>query len=100
MGDPIDASSESAAGPVIGFLHQSGALLDVPDEWSPALIDINVPVDQRQSVRVTRNGIALPTFLKHLAGRERILAEWPRSGVGNYRITLSNDSVVNERTVT
>lgn len=46
-----------------------------------------------------RQGAVLPLYLKHVAGERRLLADWPRSGPGNYRLRLSGAGDIEERTV-
>ncbi len=68
----------------------SGALTGVPREWSPALVEILVPHQdwEKGEVRLWRHGEALPVYLKRLNGQVRVLADWPRSGPGHYRLRL------------
>src|SRR5919107_110207 len=65
-----------------------GTPVDAPREWSPAFVEVLVPVDRWEEARLWRQGEELPLYLKRLGGRPRILADWPRSGAGRYRLLL------------
>ena len=65
----------------------SGEELSTPREWTPALIDVDLPVDWREaSLRL--NGVEVPLSLRRIGGAVRTLADWPRSGPGRYRLHL------------
>ena len=71
----------------------------LPREWSPAFVEVLVPIDRWEEVRLWRQGEELPLYLKRLGGRPRILADWPRSGAGRYRIQLECLGETEERIV-
>jgi hypothetical protein len=76
-----------------------GTSVDAPREWSPAFVEIFVPIDRWEDVRLWRQGEELPVYLKRLGGRPRLLADWPRSGAGRYRLRLECLAETEERIV-
>jgi len=95
-------TSETSTGRTtsLGFRTPAGRPIAAPEEWSPALIEVELPPEDRHHVRLTRQGAALPTFLKSLDGQERILAEWPRSSTGHYSLYLQVGDLSEEQLVT
>jgi hypothetical protein len=69
-------------------LDPKGVPIDGPAEWVPALVEVLVPAEHWEEVRLWRQGEVLPVYLKRLDGRARVLADWPRSGSGRYRLRL------------
>src|SRR5215207_11198552 len=82
------------------FFTSRGDAQDAPKEWAPALVEIDVPTDQWEKVRLSRQGELLPIYLKRVGGEVRVLADWPRSGTGHYRLQLECPGWVEERTLT
>src|SRR5215211_7459097 len=76
-----------------------GTSVDAPREWSPALVEVLVPIDRWVEVRLWRQEEELPVYLKRLGGQPRILADWPRSGAGRYRLRLEWLGETEERIV-
>lgn len=74
----------------INFLDHEGRPIDCPTEWTPAYIDIAVPVERWDTVRITRHDESLPIAVRRVNGKARILAEWPRSGCGHYQVLLTS----------
>jgi predicted component of viral defense system (DUF524 family) len=73
------------------FLSSSGSSLPSPQEWQPALIQVDAPGYSLRSIRLEQHGEQLPISLRVLAGEERVLVDWPRSGPGSYELRLLLD---------
>src|SRR5690606_1108206 len=84
---------------VIRFLDLRGAQISGPREWEPAWVEVDVPVAEWTAAELTRNGVELPLGLRRIGGWPRVVAEWPRSGPGNYRLRLVTHGVAFERSV-
>ena len=82
------------------FLDREGTSIDCPTEWDPAFIDIALPVEQWDTIQLTRQGEPLPVALRRVKGQVRILAEWPRSGCGHYQVLLTSADDHEERLIT
>src|SRR4051812_28637883 len=83
------------------FLSDDGQAIDAPREWTPELIEVAIPPEQLQRVRLLCQGAQLPLYAQELAGELRVLARWPRSGTGSYRLVLElDDTPVAETTCT
>lgn len=89
-------SSEAVAGePGVGalrFLDQEGREVDAPREWEPALVEVLVAPAQWEQVQLRFQGGELLLYLQRLRGELRVLADWPRSGAGHYRLQLLRDA--------
>lgn len=72
------------------FLDLSGQPIDGPAEWEPAWIEVEGLREGWESYSVLRNGFGLPLAARLLPGRSRpaIVADWPRSDPGRYRLQL------------
>jgi hypothetical protein len=77
----------------------SGDLLDQPREWQPAQIELAVDIDDWESLRLWRNGAPMRLYRTRTGGHDRILADWPRSGAGHYRLQLVLGRDTEEETV-
>lgn len=84
---------------VIRFLDLRGAQISGPREWEPAWVEVDVPVAEWTAAELTRNGVELPLGLRRIGGWPRVVAEWPRSGPGNYRLRLVTGGDAFERSV-
>ncbi len=84
----------------VRFFTPEGVAQDAPMEWKAGLVEIDVPVDHWEGVRLWRQGEALPIYLKHLGGEVRTLADWPRSGTGRYHLRLECPGWTEELTLT
>ncbi len=82
------------------FLATSGQAIEVPREWAPALIEILVPKDHWQEVKLWHRNEILPVYLKQVSGHVRVLADWPRSDPGHHPLRLELVTGTEERTVT
>lgn len=64
-------------------------IIELPSEWTPALIDIDIPVDQWLDAKVYLQGQELEMVLRKIDdGSTVVVAEWPRSGPGNFRLEI------------
>src|SRR5437016_4984655 len=75
----------------IDFLDLWGNRIACPGEWTRARIEIGVSLAawMRGTLRLVRQSSEeLPLYSKHIRGEIRILADWPLSGTGQYRLTL------------
>jgi predicted component of viral defense system (DUF524 family) len=74
------------------FIDFAGGPLPAPREWERCLIELDLKPDELQQTRVLRQGEPLRVLVQQLEGRPRVLAEWPLSGTGRYRLRLENDA--------
>jgi predicted component of viral defense system (DUF524 family) len=81
------------------FRDANGAHVPVPREWTPHLVELAIPPDDYTHARLLLQGELLPLFRQSLDDQERVLALWPRSGVGRYRLTLQFDTETVEELV-
>lgn len=88
-------SSEAVAGePSVGalrFLDREGREVSAPREWEPALVEVLIASARWEQVRLRFQGGELPLYLQRRSGELRVLADWPRSGAGHYRLQLLRD---------
>jgi hypothetical protein len=91
-----DASEESA----IHLLDTDGEPIDAIPEWMPALIDLTIPVEAWPTAELRIQGISVETLVRRLHGASRILANWPRSGPGHYRLQFTAGSMTQTRQIT
>src|SRR5688500_1029987 len=96
------ASASMASPPTsrLRFLDTVGAPLEAPTEWAPALVEVLVAPAEWEHVRLWRQGQPAVLYLRVLAGKVRVLAEWPRSDPGYYRLRLEGGGESEEQTVT
>lgn len=83
----------------LGFVDERGAPC-VPSEWTPGLIEVRGALEGWEGIRLWRQTEQLPVYLKRLGGEVRILADWPRSDPGRYRLRLESAEGNEELTVT
>ncbi len=94
MGSP---PTSDAAAPRQRFLDLSGLAIGGPSEWMPALIEVLVPTGVWEDVDPRRQGQDLPVFLHRFGDQVRVIAEWPRSGTGHYRLRVEWRGLVEEQ---
>jgi hypothetical protein len=82
------SSTASAPTSRVAFLDTKGQVLVLPREWERAYVAISVPIEDWSRVSVARNGVRLDVHARELAGVARVVAEWPRSGTGNYHLEV------------
>ncbi len=86
----------------IAFLDQAGNNIDGPSEWATTPVEVRVRTQDWEMVRlIPQNNEELPLSLSRLGGQTRIIATWPPSGTGDYRLALYiGDTKAEERTIT
>lgn len=72
----------------IQFLDSGGSSLETPLEWQTCLIVISEETERWDHVSLERNHEPLPTRIERVAGQPRIVATWPFSGAGRFRLSL------------
>ena len=82
------------------FLTPECEHVETPREWTPALVEVDVPAERWEEVRLWRQGEAFPIYVRRLGGEPRVLCDWPRSGTGRYRLRLEVSEWSEERLVT
>src|SRR5436309_2533407 len=71
------------------FRSATGEPLVEPGEWSPCFVELPASSDALTDVVAERNEVPLTVVVRELAGAVRLLAEWPRSGTGGYRVRVT-----------
>jgi PD-(D/E)XK nuclease superfamily protein/uncharacterized protein DUF2357 len=71
------------------FVDPGGDELPAPLEWRGCRVVVALPVDDAwTALRLERDDGELPLSLRVVSGERRIVADWPQSGVGSYRLRL------------
>jgi hypothetical protein len=65
-----------------------GAPVAAPREWTQLWVDVRIPVEEWTSAELWRGTEPMPLAVRRLGRTVRIVAEWPRSGTGNYELRL------------
>lgn len=78
------------------FLDTSGTESTGPREWARSLVEVLVPPERLEQIRLLRQGEPMQLFAQPLGGSTRVLAEWPRSNTGRYRLRLEDGAMVEE----
>jgi predicted component of viral defense system (DUF524 family) len=85
----------------LSFLSPEGKPIEGPSEWTPALLEVLVhDAEERKEVELRVQGEVVQVYLRSVAGKERVLADWPRSDCGYYRVGLEMPGWREERTFT
>ena len=79
----------------VGFLDSEGQPARAT-EWDPGFVHLRVPAAQWDRARLTCQGREMPLPLR-FSGEPLVLAEWPRSPAGHYKLELRIDSAVFRR---
>lgn len=74
--------------PLLRVLGADGVALRSPREWTPLWVEVLIPAEEWASAELWRGSEPMPLGLRRLVGEVRVLAEWPRSGTGNYELRL------------
>ena len=90
------SAEAGAAGQPVRLLTPSGSVVHQPPEWQPLLIEALVPLSRWQDASLDRQGVFLPLSVRRVGAEARVVADWPRSGPGRYRLRLSLDGTVHE----
>jgi hypothetical protein len=88
------ASHPSSELPLLA--RDGSALAELP-EWEPAFIVLPVEPIDLDSTTVRRHDLELPVVVRQLAGRTLVVAEWPRSGTGHYRLDITTGTAGHPR---
>jgi predicted component of viral defense system (DUF524 family) len=81
------------------FLDENGAQIPAPREWRRGLVALDIPIEDLPQTRLVRNGEPLPLVAKPDGVGLAVLAEWPLSGTGRYRLILEAGSYQETRDV-
>ncbi len=84
----------------IGFLDLAAETVEQPREWTEALVELNLEPAAWESAQFTVNGMARELSLRSIAGRVRVVAEWPRANAGNYVLRAERKGQVTTRLIT
>ena len=72
----------------LSFLDPTGTAIASPTEWKSALIEVDAPLGDWHSVQLSIQDRPVSVRIEHRFGRDRLLADWPRSGTGNYGLAI------------
>jgi hypothetical protein len=84
----------------IRFLSVDGQPIAEVPEWMPALIALDIDLDQWESSQLLLQGAPLASSIRRLQGVTQIVADWPRSGPGHYRLDLEAGALAQSRHIT
>jgi hypothetical protein len=82
------------------FLDEQGAELPAPREWRRGFVGVDIPVEDLPRARLLRNGETLNLIAKPSGSGLSVLAEWPLTGTGRYRLVLDVRDLHETRDVT
>lgn len=91
---------DSAPTSRLSFLDRHGQAVEAPREWARGYVALEVPLNRWQEASLMRNGEPLEVYPRSLDGSPRVVAEWPTSGTGHYRLELNAEGKREERLVT
>jgi hypothetical protein len=94
----LPPSSDGAA--ALQLLTLAGEPVGAPREWELMLVEARIHPDAWTNAELHRGEESLPLALRRLGGEVRVVADWPRSGPGNYRLQLRLNGEVREQIVT
>ena len=77
-------------------------IIDNPSEWTPALIEIDAEtVDwENRRVKVILQNAELDVTMRLTDGSHMVVANWPRSGPGLYRLTTEINGITTKTDIT
>ncbi|MCA1841445.1 MAG: restriction endonuclease-like protein [Actinobacteria bacterium] len=73
----------------IKLLDARGCSIVNPVEWAPAFLEIDAPLVDWPAIQLSIQGENASVRVERVFDKDRLLATWPRSGTGNYRIVLN-----------
>ncbi|OUL23292.1 hypothetical protein BV378_21660 [Nostoc sp. RF31YmG] len=82
------------------FLNLEGKTIEAPLEWQTAYLEVLVPPENWRQAQVYVQDKKLPLYLRDLAGKERVLADWERSNPGYYQLRLDYKGEIEEKVIT
>jgi hypothetical protein len=77
---------------LIRLIDVAGNPLGVPREWTTHWVEVAIPVEAWGVAELWRGTEPMPLTLRRIGGEVRVVAEWPRSGTGNYELRLISQS--------
>src|SRR4028119_364367 len=93
-------SDPTMEGPQLRFRNAEGKVISVPTEWAPGFIEVTgVPENDWAEVRLWYQDQPIPITLCRLGSEPQkvcMVAEWPRSGPGHYRLRCRVPGVAQE----
>lgn len=99
MGGEESAAPERSVPAPLRFLDIRGTPIPSPREWQSAWVEATIPIEAWPAAALTRNDVELPLVVRRIGGYPRVVAEWPPSGPGNYRLRLVAAGLTSERIV-
>lgn len=85
MGQPVTS-------PKLQFVDSFGEPIDVPREWEPTTLEVDISPADWQGTQVRLQGEILSTAKVNPSWRNTVCVEWPRAGPGNYLIEVDAPS--------
>jgi predicted component of viral defense system (DUF524 family) len=81
------------------FVDGLGQALPGPREWTPELVRVDLDPAFLARASLFRQSEKLPLFVQELGHSVCVLANWPRTGTGRYRVRLELDDQLVEESV-
>jgi predicted component of viral defense system (DUF524 family) len=79
------------------FVDSVGEPLPGPREWTQELVELELNPQRLSDATLFCQSAKLPLFAQDLGGRVRVLAAWPRTGTGRYRLRFElGDELIQE----
>jgi hypothetical protein len=94
---PISDTAAETAG--LRFLDARGQEIPGLREWEMAFIEVPIAAEDWLSAKVWRRDGELPIAPRRIGGVVRVVAEWPRSGVGQYKVWVRVGEVESSQNV-
>jgi predicted component of viral defense system (DUF524 family) len=79
---------DSAPTSSLRFRNRDGTPQEAPEEWTTGYVEVCIAAESWQEASLYRQDAPLPLSLRKLAGETVVVAEWPLSGAGHYRLVL------------
>jgi hypothetical protein len=74
--------------PLLRLLDPGGTPIDAAREWAPLWVEVGIPPEDWEAAELWRGTEILPLAVRRVGWAVRVVAEWPRSGTGNYELRL------------
>ncbi len=84
----------------ITFCSDEAIQLEGPNEWDECDLEIGLPCEQWESIRLFLQGKPLQSYLVLIGGKRVIRARWPKAGPGHYKLRLEAAQHEEERFIT
>lgn len=82
------------------FLNLECEPIEAPFEWQKAYLEVLVPFDNWQKVKICLQDKLLSLSLRNINGKLRILADWQRSNPGYYLLKFEYQGEIEEKIIT